>query len=274
MEQRIKAALGAETLVSVSEMPLADVARQLARQHRIPIEVDKKGLDNVGVDINTPVSRNLSGVSLRSALRLILRDMGLTYKIRDEVLLITSTEEAEKELLTVVYPVTDLVRPRDAQGPGDADYNTLIDTISSAVAPQTWSAVGGPSDIQALPVSGVDTIVISQTEEVHEQIESLLKKLREISGAQKEDGQPRVKEKPDGPSPVPSFHKSSASAYGGLPALTGTGKSAASASGNLLQGLQEKHRQLQRGQINKLQDRFKQGMGMGGMGGFSAGGMY
>ena len=83
----------------------------LRDQHGIPIEIDKKALDNVGVGTDTPVTRNLKGISLRSALRLILKDLGLTYIIRDEVLLITSSEEAEKELVTRVYPVGDLVIP-------------------------------------------------------------------------------------------------------------------------------------------------------------------
>jgi len=57
------------------------------------------------------VTRNLSGVSLRSALRLMLKDLDLTYVIRDEVLLITTPEEANAKLVTKVYPVADLVLP-------------------------------------------------------------------------------------------------------------------------------------------------------------------
>ena len=57
------------------------------------------------------VTVSLSGVTLRSALKLMLKEIDLTYVIRDEVLKITTPEEAENELLTKVYPVADLVLP-------------------------------------------------------------------------------------------------------------------------------------------------------------------
>ena len=41
--------------------------------------------------------------------RLMLRELNLTYMIQDEVLLITTPEEADARLTTKVYPVADLV---------------------------------------------------------------------------------------------------------------------------------------------------------------------
>ena len=79
--------------------------------HLIPIELDVKKLEEAGVNIDTPVTKNLSGITLRSALRLLLNDLELTYVVRDEVLLITTPEEAESQLITKVYPVGDLVVP-------------------------------------------------------------------------------------------------------------------------------------------------------------------
>jgi hypothetical protein len=70
-------------------------------------------MEAVGIGPDVPVTRNLSGVSLRSALRLMLKDLELTYVIRDEVLLITTPEEAIAQLATRVYPVADLVLPID-----------------------------------------------------------------------------------------------------------------------------------------------------------------
>ena len=58
-----------------------------------------------------PVTINLQNVTLRSALRLMLKRMQLTYIIKDEVLMITTPEEAESELIAKVYPVADLVIP-------------------------------------------------------------------------------------------------------------------------------------------------------------------
>ena len=60
----------------------------------------------------------LKGITLRSALRLMLDDLGLTYLIQDEVMQITTPEKAEARLLTKVYPVGDLVIPIISGGGG------------------------------------------------------------------------------------------------------------------------------------------------------------
>ncbi|NLZ00078.1 MAG: hypothetical protein GXY25_06025, partial [Pirellulaceae bacterium] len=108
-ERRIRSALEDPTTLDFIETPLGDVVEYWKDLHKIEIQVDQKALDDVGLGTDTPISRTLDGISLRSALRLVLRDLDLTYVIRDEVLMITTPEEAELELSTKVYPVADLV---------------------------------------------------------------------------------------------------------------------------------------------------------------------
>ena len=79
--------------------------------HNIEIQIDNKALEDAGAGTDTPVTKNLRGISLRSALRLMLGPMDLAYVIKDEVLLITTKEKADAELVTKVYPVADLVLP-------------------------------------------------------------------------------------------------------------------------------------------------------------------
>ena len=90
---------------------MSDVIDYLKTLHGIEIQIDKKALDDVGIGSSSPVTRNLKGISLRSALRLMLRDMDLTYMIENEVLLITTPDTANERLTTRVYPVADLVVP-------------------------------------------------------------------------------------------------------------------------------------------------------------------
>ncbi len=94
-DKTIAQALGAPTQLEFIETPLEDVVAFLGEQHKITIEIDKKALDNVGVGTDTPITKNLKDLSLRSALRLILRDLGLTYVADHEVLMITSTSQNE-----------------------------------------------------------------------------------------------------------------------------------------------------------------------------------
>jgi general secretion pathway protein D len=73
-------------------------------------------------------------------------------------------------------------------GPGglgggvQADFDTLIELITTTIAPQSWDEVGGPGSI-----SGFETnlsLVVSQTQEVHEQIADLLEQLRRLQDLQ------------------------------------------------------------------------------------------
>ncbi|MGQ9574389.1 MAG: hypothetical protein ACUVUC_03660, partial [Thermoguttaceae bacterium] len=97
--------------------PLTDVIDHLRNVHNINIVLDMKALEDQQIDPSTQmVNLSLKGVSLRSALRLMLNPMDLTYIIEDEVLLITSLDRAESKLVTKVYPVADLVIPVQSTG--------------------------------------------------------------------------------------------------------------------------------------------------------------
>jgi len=110
-EKKIDDALKSPTQLEFIETPMQDVIDYLKDYHGIEIQIDAKALDQVGVGTDTPITKNLKGISLRSALRLMLHEMDLTYVIQDEVLLVTTPEEAETRLSTKVYPVADLVLP-------------------------------------------------------------------------------------------------------------------------------------------------------------------
>jgi hypothetical protein len=108
---------------------------------------------------------------------LILKQLQLTYIIRDEVLLITTLDEAAAHLLTCVYDVRDLIDPRSSKSVDD-----LIDTIVSCVSTQTWSENGGgEAEIKSLK-SGL--FVISQTQAVHEEIGGLFAAIRKTRDEQ------------------------------------------------------------------------------------------
>lgn len=115
-ERRIAAELtqpiGGPQGIDFSDTPLTEVMAFLEEIHGIQVEIDARALDDIQIDPSTEsITRALAGISLRSGVRLMLRDLGLTYVIRDEVLMITTEEEAEIDMVTKVYPVGDLVIP-------------------------------------------------------------------------------------------------------------------------------------------------------------------
>jgi hypothetical protein len=120
-EAKILSALDEPTDIDFSEQPLSDVIDYLKQRHGIEIQLDKKALTDAGVGSEVPITRTVTGITLRSALKLLLGEFDLTYVLRNEVLLITSKTEAETMLSTRVYPLADLVvpitPPRNMMGP-------------------------------------------------------------------------------------------------------------------------------------------------------------
>jgi hypothetical protein len=163
------------------EQPLRDVAAILSETYDIPILFDTNALDAVAASPDVEVTVQIANVSLRSALDLMLNNAGaeaLTYIIDNEVLLITTLEEAETRLEVIVYRVDDLVAD-SAMGDSRldaADFDTLIDVIVSSIEHESWQENGsGDGEIHAFPPG---MIVISQTSRVHEQVQRLLRNLR------------------------------------------------------------------------------------------------
>jgi hypothetical protein len=110
-ERKIRDALESPTQMEFTETPLQDAIGYLKDLHGIEIQLDTRAMEDAGVGSDTPVSRVLNGVSLKSGLRLLLGDYDLTFIIKDEVLLVTTHDKAETELVTKAYPVADLVIP-------------------------------------------------------------------------------------------------------------------------------------------------------------------
>ncbi|MFO0900408.1 MAG: hypothetical protein U0836_23485 [Pirellulales bacterium] len=72
--------------------------------------------------------------------------------------------------------------PGGLSGGSQADFDTLIDLIVTTIAPDSWDEVGGPGSISPFPTNL--SLVISQTQDVHEQIVDLLEQLRRLQDLQ------------------------------------------------------------------------------------------
>jgi hypothetical protein len=156
-----------------ADTPLKAVVDQLATDTDLVIMLDKPALEEAGVGTDAPVTTSIHNVSLRSALRLLLKQLGLTYIIQDEVLLITTNEGAEQNLRTCVYDVRSITN--DQEKPTDV----LIKTIQSCVARDSWKANGrGEAEISAVK-PGI--LVITQTYAVHEAIHDLLATIKRMT---------------------------------------------------------------------------------------------
>ncbi len=72
--------------------------------------------------------------------------------------------------------------PGGLGGGTQADFDSLIELITTTVKPTSWDSVGGPGSIA--PFETNLSLVISQTQEVHEEIVDLLEQLRRMQDLQ------------------------------------------------------------------------------------------
>jgi hypothetical protein len=108
-EARILAELENETVMEFIDTPLRDVVDFVRDHHGIPIVIDNPSLEEVGIGTDVPMTTNLRGISLRRALKLLLDPLDLEVLVRDEVLFITTREEAEAHREVRVYDVSNLL---------------------------------------------------------------------------------------------------------------------------------------------------------------------
>ena len=181
-EERLEAALARHGSMEFVESPLRDVISELARQFSVPMHLAVKPLEDAGVNPDTPVTAKLSDLPLDSLLRLLLTDLELGYTIRHNVIVITTLEDLESNLDTRIYPVLDLVTQRrpDLKQPklAEVDYEPLVELVTTTIAPDTWDEVGGPGTVDVLDNAGA--MVVSQTRDVHRDVEKLLATLRRV----------------------------------------------------------------------------------------------
>jgi hypothetical protein len=144
-EQKILNTLSDQkTSVDVAEQPLAEWVTYLSDKFHIPIQFDTPALKDASIDPATiPVGVQVKDISLRSALKLILSQHSLTYVVKNEVLMITTNDKANTQLVTKVYPVADLVLPVQTIQPNNSQLGGGIGGGSSSFGGGGFGGGGG-----------------------------------------------------------------------------------------------------------------------------------
>lgn len=159
--------------------PLTEITQILANEYELPIVFDVPAIESVGSTPEVEVALNVRNLSLRSALALMLKSESLTYVIDNEVLLITTQQEASKRVEIRVYRVEDLQAARRSEPSllGDAKKSpaSLADVVARFVDRDSWAVNGaGEGEIEEWP----GLLLVSNTSRVHKGIEQLLEKMR------------------------------------------------------------------------------------------------
>jgi hypothetical protein len=190
VEERIERQLDQplKSPLEFSETPLSSILAFLGDEYDLPIHSDEMALEAVAQSSETEVTLNVHGeLSLRSALNLLfMRVPDVTYLVDDEVLLITTEDEAQTRLEVRLYQVDDLGTLTKSERPRGgavswAEYDSLMGVITDCIEPDSWTESGnGEGEIRFLKPG---MYVVMQTRRVHRKIEKLLGEIRAYKAA-------------------------------------------------------------------------------------------
>jgi len=169
-EQKILTALNEPTEVAFNDNPLTEALNYLKDLHGIEIWIDKEALSVDGiVSDQQQVNLNLSGITLRSALRLLLEPLALTFVIDAEVMKITTHKAADKTILTRTYPAGDLFSSRE-------EAEELVESLVCGLG-LAQKGKEGPRPLTVSVPCGA--IIARMSRPQHDQLLQLLRDLRE-----------------------------------------------------------------------------------------------
>ena len=152
-EENILKALQQKTRMDFVRTPLVEVAAYLSNLHQIPIHCDANELDNYGLNGDEPITYKGHPVSLQRNLELMLKELELSWTLRDGGLIITTSEAANVEMVPYIY--LSLL---------DVSADAVIESVTRRLEPDSWEDVGGPAGIESLSKK---VFIISQSHQVH-----------------------------------------------------------------------------------------------------------
>jgi type II secretory pathway component GspD/PulD (secretin) len=127
-EQAIERRLSAPISLNFKDTPLSQVIEDLHDMSGVNVVPDKAALEEAGIGLESQLTLKLENVSMKSALNVLLQQVHLTYVIKDEVLQITTEDNAKGKLKRVTYPVADLVVPVENHVlPNSSNMNYILD---------------------------------------------------------------------------------------------------------------------------------------------------
>lgn len=152
--------------VAFDKVAFATVLEQLGKSAGIPVIFDQAALDQANITSDTLVSMTLPRVTLRTALRALLKQYGLAYIVEGESVLVTTPETARRSMVVKVYDVGDLVSAIGVfdPTPDAVKAGWLVDVITSTIEPDSWKGQGGEGLIRFnLPTR---SLIVRQSTEI------------------------------------------------------------------------------------------------------------
>jgi hypothetical protein len=170
--------------ISADQNRLDLVLRFIEENSKLKIIVNWQTLATENVTPATPITLHLREVPLRKSLNTLLKtvipetvpDANLSYTIRHGIIYISTRDHLNSPTFRAErsYDVTDLLAKR-GHIPHNDYAQVLIDTITTTVAPETWTAHGGTTGTIR---EQNNHLIIRQTYDNHTALKQLFEELR------------------------------------------------------------------------------------------------
>lgn len=172
------------------EITLSGLRVALAESLPIPVAIDIRALEDLGLDPEIPIwLEGIGGrMTLGGFLDRVLNPLDLSITTLSQTLSITTKEAAVGNRLVAHYPFPTTIA--DSQ-----DMARLVDTIQATIASESWDVVGGENAIRVAPEA--NELVIAADLQTHCLLGSLIR-----SGFDS-DLEPALGESTEGPTFMP-----------------------------------------------------------------------
>lgn len=172
-EEKVYKSLSDTTEVEFVDVPVSEALAFLADRHGSPIKLDGRALKELEITRDAPVTLNVKGITLRSALRLLLNDLNLEFIVQNEVILVTSASRLNQFKEVRIYNVSELT------GDESADYLAdVLRKLDKSAGPKRNSDGEKIKGSRTIVVYD-DTLVVQDTIKGHEVLGRLLRAIEQ-----------------------------------------------------------------------------------------------
>ncbi|MCH2181346.1 MAG: hypothetical protein MK108_05005 [Mariniblastus sp.] len=157
------------------EVPFIEVMNKLQDDYQLNMILDQTAEDD-SLTADDPITFKATGIRLKNALRLMLKEKNATFIIGNETLQIISLDVANDPdyFVSEFYPIESL---------SYGNYADLVADIQASVNPEGWYDTNGDAHISYLSVNGRPSLSLYAPYATHQQLQEYLANIRRISPA-------------------------------------------------------------------------------------------
>ena len=180
-EVKVLKTLNSTVTIDYKSEKFKDVLNHLQERTGLTLIMDEGSVQELNLDYDDQVTQKLGKVTVRTALKKILGDKGLTYIIKEGALQVMTPKKASEYTVIRTYPIDALISPVQMQNQFMNPFlarvqmlnnaQGLINLIQGSVEPSYWQP-NGPGSIVFEEVTR--SLVIRASAEMHYQLPSMI----------------------------------------------------------------------------------------------------